>query len=73
MAEVAGDLLRDVEAAQRALRLGVAVFAARGDSDAVGKADYARAGAAQGAFVAAVDAIFFPALWARLAAMADGA
>jgi hypothetical protein len=49
------------------------VFAARGDGDALDKGDYARAGAAQDAFAAAVDAILFPALWARLAAMADGA
>ncbi len=72
VAEVAADLMRDVGAAQGALRLAVAVYAARGDGEKPGKDDYARAGAAQDAFLAAVDALFFPALWARLEAMQDG-
>jgi CRISPR system Cascade subunit CasA len=72
VAEVAAELMRDVEAAQSALRFAVAVFAAGGDGEKPGKDDYARAGAAQDAFLAAVDTLFFPALWARLEAMQDG-
>lgn len=51
-----------------ALRNGLALISAEGERDRVGKANYARTTPARDALQARADALFFPALWDKLAA-----
>ncbi|MDG1117623.1 MAG: hypothetical protein P8N72_10905 [Flavimaricola sp.] len=74
--ETAGSFARaqidEIKVFDEALRNALALVAARGDRDAVGKAQYARTTDARARFDHAADALFFPALWDRLAAYTNG-
>ena len=70
--ETAGTFARaqieEIKVFDEALRNALALVAARGEFEAIGKAQYARTTDARGRFDRAADALFFPALWDRLAA-----
>jgi len=70
--ETAGTLARDqieeIGVFDEALRNALALVAARGDREGIGKPQYARSGDARARFDRAADRLFFPALWDRLAA-----
>ncbi|MBS9478975.1 hypothetical protein [Ancylobacter radicis] len=68
---VAEELLADIAAIDVALRDGLALIAAGGDRDKVGKSHYARTGPARAALRRAADRLFFPELWRRVAATSD--
>ena len=63
--EVAAELMQDIAAIDQALRNGLALVAAGGNRDKVGKEQYARAKPARDALARWVDAAFFDELWAR--------
>jgi len=70
---LAKDQIEEIKVFDEALRNALALVAARGEQEAVKKAHYARSTAARARFDRAADALFFPALWDRLAATtADG-
>ena len=52
----------------KALRDGLALIAAEGDRDKLGKAEYARTATARAALHRVADGLFFPTLWDKLAA-----
>ncbi|MDK3016470.1 hypothetical protein [Pseudodonghicola flavimaris] len=58
-------LISDVD---KALRNGLALIAAEGDRDKLGRAQYARSQPARAMLQRVADAAFFPALWAKLEA-----
>lgn len=60
--------IAEIEVFDRALRNGLALAAAGGDREKLGKDHYARSREARDRFDRAADALFFPALWDRLAA-----
>lgn len=60
--------IEDIKRIDKVLRNGLALIAAEGDWDKLGKAEYARSLPARAAFDRVVDAAFFPALWAKLEA-----
>lgn len=65
--------INEIKVFDEALRNALALVAARGEYDGIGKAQYARTTDARARFDRAADALFFPALWDRLAAFtADG-
>lgn len=69
---VTEDILKDITAVDRALRDGIAMFAADGDRDKkLGKDHYARSAPARAALRRQADALFFPELWARVALKSD--
>ncbi len=75
--ETAGTFARaqieEIKVFDEALRNALALVAARGEYEAISKAQYARTTDARARFDRAADALFFPALWDRLAAYtADG-
>lgn len=57
-----------ISAVDKALRNGLALIAAEGDWDKLGKPQYARSQPARAALHRVADAAFFPALWAKLEA-----
>jgi len=69
--ETAGTFARaqieEIKVFDEALRNALALVAARGEFEAIGKAQYARTTDARARFDRAADALFFPALWDRLA------
>jgi hypothetical protein len=65
--------LAEVAHADSALREAVALYAAGGDRDAVGKPQRLRATTARARLDAQVDRIFFDHLWIRIATMEEGA
>lgn len=70
---LAKDQIDEIKVFDEALRNALALVAARGEREAVKKAHYARSTDARARFDRAADALFFPALWDRLAATtADG-
>ncbi len=70
--ETAGTFARtqieEIKVFDEALRNALALVAARGEYEGIGKAQYARTTDARARFDRAADALFFPALWDRLAA-----
>lgn len=60
--------IKMIEKVDKALRDGLALIAAEGDRDTLGKAEYARTGPARAALHRVADALFFPTLWDKLAA-----
>jgi CRISPR system Cascade subunit CasA len=65
--------INEIKVFDEALRNALALIAARGEYDGIGKAQYAHTTDARARFDRAADALFFPALWDRLAAStADG-
>ena len=64
--------MAEVRAFDEALRNAVAVLAARGDWDHVGKAQYAVSGPTRTRFDRSADVLFFPHLWKRLEAENSG-
>ena len=70
--ETAGTLARDqideIRVFDEALRNALALVSARGNQEGVGKPQYARSSEARTRFDRTADALFFPALWDRLAA-----
>lgn len=58
----------EIKVFDEALRNALAMVAARGEYEAIGKAQYARSNDARARFDRAADALFFPSLWDRLAA-----
>ena len=68
---VADDLLKDIAAIDVALRDGLALIAAGGDRDKVGKPHYERTGPARASLRRAADRLFFPELWKRVSAATD--
>lgn len=67
----AQDQIAEIEIFDKALRNGLALVAAGGDRDKLGKDHYARARDARARFDRAADAMFFEALWDRAAAPGD--
>ena len=65
--------IKAIEGVDKALRDGLALIAAEGDRERLGKAEYARTRPARAALHRVADALFFPTLWNKLAAgSADG-
>ena len=60
--------IKTIDRLDKALRDGLALIAAEGDHDKLGKAEYARTAPARAALHRVADALFFPALWDKLAA-----
>ncbi|MBE2277216.1 MAG: CRISPR-associated protein Cse1 [Rhodobacteraceae bacterium] len=71
LGHMAGDQIAEIEIFDKALRNGLALVAAGGDRDKLGKDHYARAGEARRQFDRAADRLFFEALWKRAAATGD--
>lgn len=69
---LARDQITEIEIFDKALRNGLALVAAGGDRDKLGKDHYARARDARDRFDRAADAMFFESLWERAAAQGDG-
>lgn len=65
--ELAEGILEDVAAVDLALRNGLALAAAEGDWDKLGKEHYARTQPARAVLRREADRRFFPELWARMA------
>ena len=70
MAKLAEAQIAEIAGFDKALAYALALTAAGGDRDAVGKKHYERAGPARRRFDRAADRLFFPSLWRR--AEADG-
>lgn len=68
---VADGLLRDIAAADVALRDGLALVAAGGERDKVAKPHYRRSEPARQRLRREADRLFFPELWRRVAARED--
>jgi len=70
--ETAGTLARmqidEIKVFDEALRNALAMVAARGEYEGIGKAQYTRTADARARFDRAADALFFPALWDRISA-----
>lgn len=66
--ELAKGQIAAIVAVDKALRNGLALIAAEGDWDKLGKPQYARSQPARAALQRVADAAFFPALWAKLEA-----
>lgn len=66
--EVAKAQMAEIAVFDEALRNALALTAAGGDIEKVGRKHYARSNPARGRFDRAADARFFPALWERLGA-----
>lgn len=66
--ELADDQIKLIKDMDVALRNALALISAGGERDKVGKAHYARTTPARDALQARADALFFPALWDKLAA-----
>lgn len=66
--EIAKVQMAEIKVFDEALRNALALMAAGGDAEKVGKKHYARSGAARARFDRRADALFFPSLWARLGA-----
>ena len=64
--------MTEIKAFDEALRNAIALMAARGDRDKVGKAQYAVSNPARTRFDRTADTLFFPNLWARLEAENSG-
>ncbi|ABV94948.1 CRISPR-associated protein, Cse1 family [Dinoroseobacter shibae DFL 12 = DSM 16493] len=72
IARAAQEQMAEIAAADAALREAVALYAARGDFETVGKPQRQRAAAARERLDATADRIFFDHLWARIAGMDEG-
>jgi len=70
-ADVADGLLKDIAAVDLALRNGLALVAAGGDKEKVGKPYYERTRFAREALRREADRLFFPELWRRVEATVD--
>ncbi|KPQ08605.1 MAG: subtype I-E CRISPR-associated protein Cse1 [Rhodobacteraceae bacterium HLUCCA12] len=71
--ELSKEQIAAIDRVDKALRDGLALIAAEGDRDKLGKAEYARTAPARAALHRVADALFFPTLWDKLAADdADG-
>lgn len=68
---IAPGVLTDIAAVDQALRNGLATVAAGGVRDKLAKAHYARSQPAREALRRKADQMFFPELWARMAATSD--
>ena len=66
--ELAKGQVAAIAEVDKALRNGLALIAAEGDRDRLGRAQYARSQPARAALQRVADAAFFPALWAKLEA-----
>lgn len=66
--ELARDQIELIKKVDTALRNGLALISAGGEWDKLGKAHYARTIPARDALQTRADALFFPALWDKLAA-----
>ncbi|TDX31387.1 hypothetical protein [Rhodovulum visakhapatnamense] len=69
--DLAEGILEDIAAVDQALRNGLALAAAEGDRDKVGKAHYARTRPAREALRREADRTFFAELWTRMAETTD--
>lgn len=65
-ASAAEEMMKDISSVDNALREGVALFAARGSRDDVGKEQRLSAASARRRFDQSVDRIFFEFLWRRV-------
>ena len=70
--DLSHEQIKSIDQLDKALRDGLALIAAEGDRDKLGKAEYARTGPARAALHRVADALFFPALWDKLAAGSEG-
>ncbi|WP_188078357.1 CRISPR-associated protein Cse1 [Aquicoccus porphyridii] len=66
--ELSDEQIKTIDKMDKALRDGLALIAAEGDRDKLGKAEYARTAPARAALHRVADALFFPTLWDKLAA-----
>ena len=64
--------MEEIKAFDEALRNAIALLAARGDWDSVGKPQYAVSTPTRARFDRTADTLFFPNLWARLEAETSG-
>jgi CRISPR system Cascade subunit CasA len=69
--ELSSGQIADIKRIDASLRDGLALIAAEGDRDKLGKAEYARTQPARAALHRVADALFFPTLWEKLAAGSD--
>jgi len=60
--------IKTIDQLDKGLRDGLALIAAEGDRDKLGKSEYARTTPARAALHRVADALFFPTLWEKLAA-----
>lgn len=72
VAALADVMVDEISKVDGALREAVALFVARGDREGVGKEQRLAAAGARARFDTEVDRVFFPSLWARLAAVREG-
>lgn len=70
--EISQQQIGEIARFDRALRDGLALLAAHGNRENVGPDQYALTREARAAFEAEADVLFFPALWARVAADETG-
>lgn len=70
--EISQRQIDEISRFDRALRDGLALLAGHGNRENVGPVQYALTREARAAFDAEADSLFFPALWARLAAEETG-
>lgn len=66
--DLSDEQIKMIESVDKALRDGLALIAAEGDREKLGKAEYARTQPARAALHRVADALFFPTLWDKLAA-----
>ena len=66
--EIAKAQMAEIAVFDEALRIAIALMAAGGDAQKVGKKHYARSAPARARLDRRADALFFPALWGRLGA-----
>jgi len=66
--DLSDEQINRIDQMDKALRDGLALIAAEGVREKLGKAEYARTAPAQAALHRVADALFFPTLWDKLAA-----
>ena len=72
IAELSREIMSDIAEFDAALRNGIAMLAAGGERERIGKEHYARSHPARNRFDRIADRLFFPELWKRLAARESG-
>lgn len=70
--KIAKEQIEEIAGFSEAIRNALALMAAGGDREKLGKDHYARARPARAAFDMRADDLFFPALWRRVMAQAEG-
>lgn len=66
--KLSDEQIKTIDKVDKALRDGLALIAAKGDRDKLGRTEYARTAPARAALHRVADVLFFPTLWDKLAA-----